>query len=144
MFLIPLGNDVFAEVDEVDLLPALLHCSWCLNSKGYASSGNDFLHWFIARRMGLIWTETIDHKDRNKLNCKRENLRIATRSEQMVNREIQSNNTTSHKCISWRNKRWVVRVQRNNKLIYIGSFKTIEEALRQRDTYLLRNNMELL
>lgn len=150
MPMIPLGNNIFVEVDEVDLLPALMYCAWCLNSKGYASgtvnNTCDFLHWFVARRMNLQWVETVDHIDRNKLNCKRDNLRVATYHEQLVNRGMQSNNESGHKCICWhrQRKKWHVQVKRNGRKEHVALCKTIEEAIRQRDAYLLRHNMELI
>ena len=142
--MIPLGNNLFAEVDEIDLLPALMGSVWSL-AGGYAKRGDDYLHWFVARRMGLVWTTTIDHKDRNKLNCRRSNLQVATQSEQAINTKLRSTNKTGYKCIEWREdrKRWIVRVRRNYIRVTVGSYKTLEQAVTQRDAYLRRHSLNL-
>lgn len=149
--MIPLDSQgTVALVDEIDLLPALMLSSWCLNSSGYATATVNnqclFLHWFVAKRMGLSLEKTIDHKNRNKLDCRRENLQEATYTEQLVNRGMQSNNNSGHKCICWHSqrKKWHVQVKRNGVRVHIALCKTLEEAIEKRDAYLKRFGLELI
>ncbi len=51
----------------------------------FNKNGNpQLLHKLIAERMGLIGV--VDHKNRNKLDCRRDNFRLATESKNAANR----------------------------------------------------------
>lgn len=88
------------------------------------------LHTDIAERMGL--TGSIDHKDRNRLNNSRDNLREAS---------LLDNNANKSRCAAYENKYagvtyrpklitnpWFAGLRRNGKKIHLGSFPTEEEA----------------
>lgn len=143
---VPLGHGVVALVDEVDLIPVLFHSSWCLRSGNYAHNGREDLHIFIAKRMGLDVSQTIDHKDRNKLNCKRDNLRVASRTLQILNQELRAGSESNMKCICWhgQRKKWHVRFHRDGKHIHVGLYEKLEDALKARDTYLVEHGIELI
>lgn len=68
----------------------------------------------------------IDHKDRNTLNDKIENLREATDSQQRYNSKLGIRNTSGHKGVSWDKGRqkWLVEI--NNKKI--GRYNSYIEA----------------
>lgn len=88
------------------------------------------LHREIAKRMGLSLDNDIDHEDGDRMNCQRDNLRVATRSQNQGNRKLQSNNTTGFKGVSkfkGRNK-WFARITVNGKYNHLGSFDTPEDA----------------
>ena len=74
-----------------------------------------------------------DHKDRDKLNNRRENLRLVTKQVNNFNRCLQINNTSGHKGI-YENIHGFYRVLMSigHKSIYIGTFKTLEEAIEKR------------
>jgi len=72
----------------------------------------------------------IDHIDGNRLNNKIENLRQATRSQNLYNTRISNRNTSGVKGVSWdkaRNK-WDVRIRVKKAQITLGRFESIEEA----------------
>ena len=79
----------------------------------------------------------IDHKDRNKGNNAFHNLRQATIQQNSSNRKIGSNNTSGHKSITYQSHQtsnpWVVCIHQQNKSHYVGSFPTLEMALKARD-----------
>lgn len=78
-----------------------------------------------------VWPELeIDHKDGDSLNNKFINLIQATRQQNSCNRGKPANNTSGYKGVSWHSKRrcWQAYIMLNFKHIYIGSFKTKEEA----------------
>lgn len=72
----------------------------------------------------------IDHKDRNPLNNRIDNLRDASRQEQLFNRKIAKNNTSGVKNVYWRaaRQKWLVVFQINKKLHRFGHFSDLEMA----------------
>ncbi len=71
-----------------------------------------------------------DHKNGDKLDNRKVNLRICTRSQNKMNSGKYSNNTSTFKGVSFnkQRKRWRVQIQINRNLKYLGYFKDIEEA----------------
>lgn len=74
----------------------------------------------------------VDHIDGNTLNCKKNNLRIVTRYENMMNRKKHKSNKSGYKGVyldkSCSSKRYRARIQVKNRLIRLGSFDTPEKA----------------
>ena len=71
-----------------------------------------------------------DHIDCNKLNNRRNNLRICTSSQNRWNRTAISTNTSGVKGVSWekaRNK-WRVGITYRYKHHNLGRFDSIEDA----------------
>ena len=73
--------------------------------------------------------ELVDHIDNNRTNNNAYNLRWCTSNENQQNKCVSCNNTTGHKGVTFRNNRWVARIDHNGKRINLGSFKTVEEAI---------------
>lgn len=69
----------------------------------------------------------IDHENGNGLNCKRDNLRIATFSQNQWNRRRQTNITKGVDYIK-RTRRWRLRFWKHNQIIFTRYFYTQEEA----------------
>lgn len=72
----------------------------------------------------------IDHIDRNPLNNKKSNLRIANRIQNQRNMKVSKKNKSGYKGVSWdksRNK-WTARISFNNHYLYLGRFDTPEDA----------------
>jgi len=68
-----------------------------ITSNGYAAIGKEYLHRLIMNPPANI---QIDHKNLNKLDNRRCNLRICTHSQNGMNRGKQKNNTTGFKGIN--------------------------------------------
>lgn len=124
-------------VDDEDSRWLTLH-KWHINSKGYAICGvyNPITKKTEKYRMHRMIIQApkgqlVDHKDRNKLNNQRSNLRFATRTENMFNSKLPSNNTTGYKWICWDKARqkYHVSTKINQKKINIGRYDTLEEAI---------------
>lgn len=76
--------------------------------------------------------ELYDHVNGNGLDNRRINLRRCSVSQNGMNRGKTGHLLSKYKGVSWhiRDKVWVVQIQKNNKSIYIGSFKSeIDAAL---------------
>jgi len=76
----------------------------------------------------------IDHEDRNGLNNKINNLRLATRSDNCKNRSIAENNTSGVTGVTWNKKRrkWATQIKMNGKQKYLGYFVNKEDAIQAR------------
>jgi hypothetical protein len=139
---LPLANsDLTTEVSPEDLA-YLLHWDWFLNCR-YVSRGERLdgkyrrilLHCVIARRMGLVTRgKEVDHKDRNRLNNKRDNLRAVTRSRNQHNAGARCDSSTGHRGITRRTNRntLVVRIQVDKKRVYLGDYLTLDAAIAAR------------
>lgn len=74
--------------------------------------------------------EDVDHIDGNGLNNRRDNLRLANRSQNGANRKIGKNNSSGVKGVYWYKPRncWRARIGVNGKEISLGHFKNIDDA----------------
>jgi hypothetical protein len=91
-----------------------------------------YLHrviWFL--QTGEWPSCGIDHINRNKHDNRWENLRLATVSENGLNRKIGSNNTSGVIGVSWnsRDSSWVAKFRWK----HLGSFHTKDQAIEARD-----------
>jgi hypothetical protein len=94
-------------------------------------SGEDISRSVIVWAIHHDWpTQEVDHIDRNTLNDRIENLRLATRSQGNANRTKHSNNKSGYKGVCWDNRagRWRAKIQVKKTSIFLGRFNTREEA----------------
>jgi len=118
----------------------LRYAGWT-NTNGYATTGRVvdgqdqrfYAHRIVlARKLGrpLVGKEEVDHEDRNNLNCKRDNIRLATRSQNNANRPSSRKNRNGLKGAYQSPNRtyWKAAIGINGKGVHIGTFKTEQEA----------------
>ena len=74
---------------------------------------------------------TVDHINRNKLDNRLVNLRLATQAQQNMNKGLRSNNTSGFKGVCWHreNRKWRAKVYIKGKGKHLGYFATKEEAV---------------
>jgi len=83
--------------------------------------------------MGGSNNDIIDHKDWNKSNNTRDNLRFATKSQNNINIKLKSNNTTGYPGLTInRGGYYVARISLNGKRYYLGTFKNLRDAVAAR------------
>lgn len=105
---------------------------------GYAGRGQNgksrmMLHRVIIERLnpdGIFENQQVDHINRNKLDNRRENLRIATHSQNHANTGIRKDNSSGYKGVHWnkQSQKWVAQIKINKKTKRIGAYDTPEEA----------------
>jgi hypothetical protein len=110
---------------------------WSL-SYGYAKYGKradgKLLHVYLHREvLGIPPGDParVDHRNTNRLDCRRSNLRLATVAENAQNRRGGNAGSSSrHRGVSWdaRKDRWRAQVWLNGKNHHLGEFKDEDEA----------------
>lgn len=144
---IPLTQGKKAIIDDKDY-NKISKYKWYLHNRGYAvrkmrsEEGKPvgkkysiaiFMHHSILNgktQKGFI----IDHKNGNKLDNRRSNLRTCTQSQNCLNSRAKGTNKNSGiKGISWheKSKCWYGRISIDGKTYCTGYSKTIEEAIKK-------------
>jgi len=72
----------------------------------------------------------VDHRDLDRLNNTRSNLRIATCSQNRTNSSVRSDNLTGIKGVNKMGNKYRARIGFNGKVYHLGLFTTIEDANR--------------
>lgn len=140
--LISLTKGQFAIVDECDYA-WLSQWKWHYGADGYSRRGQSCredgkkktrmfsMHREIAEKLfGIPDGMHVDHVDRNKLNNRRSNLRLATCAQNRANRGVEGNNTSGFKgvCYHPRCNRWTAAIKFNGKRMHLGFYDTPEQA----------------
>jgi len=134
---IPLTRGLFTKVGDADY-EHLSQWKWsALKSKKrfYAyrmvcNSGKQtaiLMHRAIMEASGF--SEKVDHINGDSLDNTRANLRICTNAQNCQNRGITSLSKTGYKGVMEKNGVFRVSIGHENKVIYLGTFKTIEDAI---------------
>lgn len=103
---------------------------------GIFRSKNINMHRVVAERMGLDASgKDIDHIDHNGINNIRENLRPATRTENLRNRRADFDGLSKYKGVSWseRMNQWQVQIKYNEHKIHLGNSIDEKYAARMYD-----------
>ncbi|MDQ0154944.1 HNH endonuclease [Robertmurraya andreesenii] len=133
---IPLSKGRVALVDD-DMFDYLNQWSWFYHKNGYAMRSYRKDGRYMKDRMHRLVLNApkgydVDHINGNKLDNRKCNLRIATRSQNNYNKTTQSNSSSGFKGVSWSKQRnkWRARIHVNKKEIHLGFFEyAIDAAL---------------
>jgi hypothetical protein len=90
------------------------------------------LHRLIAKRAGISARQEIDHRNRRKQDCRRGNLRPATRTQNFANRPKYRNNTSGYKGVIWseQKRKWQARLIKDRVQHHLGFFTSAKIAHR--------------
>lgn len=143
---IKLTQGAVAIIDD-DLFEEINRDKWYLGDMGYArrqyrlgetEKGKHIFEYMHRRIIGAKKGETTDHINRNKLDNRKENLRLVSRAENEFNKPVGRNNKSGYKGVcKWFVKRkdgsdlstpWRAYYKDKNKQVHIGSFKTAKDA----------------
>lgn len=136
---IPLSKGLFALVDDEDFERVNAH-KWQITS-GYAtrtqtiSAGKHrtvYMHREIMETPDGMET---DHRDGNRLNNSRDNLRICSTSQNQANRQNLPTQSGQYRGVRYdeRISKWTAKIQVNKKCMWLGSYDTAEMAAREYD-----------
>lgn len=111
---------------------------WCLGKNGYVKTGGRknviLLHNFILKRESSCAT-LCDHKSRDKLDCRKTNLRECNHSQNACNSTMRNDNTSGFVGVYGKKetKKWMAAILVNNKMQYLGYFYDKIDAAKARD-----------
>lgn len=129
------GNTAFGTLPDgskfqidADMIPLISAFHWSINKKGYIKRNlrgapKLMLHWYI---LGFSATPgsglCVDHINRDKLDCRRCNLRIVTLQQNSMNRSMGRNNTSGYVgvCYIEAKNSYSAKISLNNKNINLG------------------------
>ena len=88
----------------------------------------------IIKMSYLFGCKYYDHKDRNPLNNRRDNLRQATELENARNKSISKRNTSGFTGVCWDKEcnKWMAYIKVNKKMKKLGRYINKEDAIRAR------------
>jgi hypothetical protein len=128
------GYEAIIDADDMHLVDKWNWHSRASGCKVYAVRNNYMKTPKFIRMHRLIMRDPvgfeIDHIDGNGLNNSKSNLRLATRSQNMMNRCGVDGASSEMKGVSWHAARgmWRARIKIDQKEIHIGMFDTEAEA----------------
>lgn len=117
-------------VSDVDY-QFLLKINWYFSTVGYVRNNEiGQMHRIVfERKIGskIPHGYEIDHINRDKLDNRRSNLRLATHSQNAVNYS-HGTRLNEYRGIAKHRNKWTAKIQKDGKKIYIGIFNTPESA----------------
>ena len=140
---IPLTQGQIAIVDAEDydfLMQWKWYADWKHGIKGYYAARKSRVGEF-DRETTVLMHRVIakaprgmdcDHRNLNSLDNRKENLRVATRSQNNANRRKHKQNRSGFKGVGYHantsDKVWEARIKVNGRLRYLGSYSNPEDA----------------
>jgi hypothetical protein len=144
MKLIPLSQGKFAQVNDRLYKRLIAMGPWHFTNKGYAAhcvynglnsrprTTTVLMHRIVLELSGLRLgrKDDVDHRDTDRLNCRRRNLRVACRSSNVANSRRNSRNTTGYKGVTRRKgtARYRAYITVNYARTWLGEYDTAEKA----------------
>lgn len=109
---------------------------WNIDGNGYGSYSNGkdniCMHRYILNCNDIL--KEVDHINHNILDNRKSNLRIVDKFQNSMNRDLGTNNKSGYRGINWQKEsnKWMVRITVEGKVIYLGLYEDLEEAINVR------------
>lgn len=131
---IPLTQGKEALVDDEDY-ERLSQYKWCYTALGYArrqdySTGRQITVLLHRQVMGLEHGDPrqVDHINRDRLDNRKANLRLASQRVNTHNRPGWTGRTSRYKGVCWNGTKWQAGIKVNGKSYHLGMFDSEWEA----------------
>ena len=109
---------------------------WAESKNNYIVATNKDYKLIYMHRLIMDITDNkdIDHKNHNKNDNRKSNLRVCNRSNNAMNANMRSDNTSGATGVSFnkRDNTWCASIQLNGEKITLGYFSDIKDAIKAR------------
>lgn len=129
-------NRGFSTVFDDEDWPLLRDYEWYVQERGkqvYVRARDIFGDTVYMHRivLGIHGELEVDHIDGDTLNNRRVNLRVATVSQNRMNRKkFEGNYSSPYKGVSFKRGRWRAQITVDKKVMHIGTFDSEIDAAR--------------
>lgn len=123
------------KIDEDDV-QELQKYNWYIGSHGYAMASVEGKHRLMHRVILSAPPHLqVDHINGNRLDNRKNNLRLCTQQENKYNSKNRWDSTTGLRGVMWdkRRKKYLVQVRASKKIVYSKRFSDIKEAVTARN-----------
>lgn len=131
--ILPKGAILFSDEDK----DIIMSHSWHINNRGYVAAGINGKYFLMHRFILNLKHEDglfVDHINQNKLDNRRDNLRLCSFADNLKNKPKYINNESGFKGVNKRTESaFRARIRVNKELIRLGTFRTAEDAARAYD-----------
>ncbi|HEY8663131.1 MAG TPA: AP2 domain-containing protein [Propionibacteriaceae bacterium] len=137
---IPLSRGLVALIDDADYDTVVSVGKWSAKESRGRFYGRRRIPTPRGEKQRSILMHTfitgwgfVDHINGDGLDNRRENLRPATVATNLMNRGVQSNNTSGFKGVTRRDSKWRAQISTKDNYFHLGIFATPEDAARAYD-----------
>lgn len=118
------GGKVFLDDDDFEVFSSKI---WRIREDGYVACGKVLLHRLLC---GLRPSDglQVDHRNGNRSDCRRKNLRVCTRSQNQANRAVSPACKSGLKGVTFYKGKWQAKICHHGRDIYLGRFGSKEDA----------------
>lgn len=128
------GEEFYFDLEDYDKIKDYY---WRISDEGYVVSCLPDTRKHVAVHRIILGNPNVkydvDHKHgrESRNDNRKNNLRIATRSQNVVNVGLKANNTSGRTGVGWNKKlnKWTARITVNGKRIHLGVFERFEDAV---------------
>lgn len=118
------------DFEKVNDFPNRWYARYEKTTKTYYVLGNlkgktVYMHRYI---LDAPTGKVVDHRDFDTLNNRRLNIRVVDYNISNQHKQMQKNNKSGIRGVSWNKGKWEVRKQINGKRTFLGRCETLDEA----------------